>query len=497
MKTLVILEMANNHMGSLTHAKKIVTDFKKVTRKFSNKINFAMKFQYRDKETFIHKSYIDSDDKVVKRFKSTFLSDQDWKELINFSKKNFQLVCTPFDEISADKVFKEKFDYVKIASCSITDWPLVEHIYENYKKKKKRIIASLGGLSEIEILKVTSYFKNRNVDISFLYCVAKYPSLANELNLSFFDHLRKKYGQKIIGFSTHEDPIVKISPSVAYGAGARIFEKHIGVETKKIKLNKYSVSPKALELWVGNLSEAIDMWGSVDNRNKSIKQENVQLSQFKRGIYVNRNIVKGSIIKKTDIYFAFPAINNQLKANDLLRTNLITTKKDLIKDLPLMMTDVKIKDNYSPIKKIRDEVKTLLESTNITLPRGARLEISHHYGLENFYKYGITMINIINHSYCKKLIIVLPGQKHPAQFHKVKEESFFILHGIINLTLDKKKYILKSGDLKTIKKKVVHEFHSKKGAIIEELSTEHVKSDSFYLDKKIDNNKYRKSFIYL
>ena len=497
MKTLVILEMANNHMGSLAHAKKIISDFKIVTNKFSKKIDFAMKFQYRDKETFIHKSYINSDDKVIKRFRSTFLSNQEWKDLINFSKKNFKLVCTPFDEISANKVFKEKFDFVKIASCSITDWPLVEHIYENYKKKKKRIIASLGGLSELEILKVTSYFINRKVDISFLYCVAKYPSQANELNLSFFNHLRKKYGQKIIGFSTHEDPKVKNSPSIAYGAGARIFEKHIGVETKKIQLNKYSVSPQVLESWLENLSEAIDMWGSVDNRNKSIKEENKQLSQFKRGIYLKKNISKGATIKKSDIYFAFPAIKSQLKANDFLRTNLISTKKNLDKDSPLKINDINIIDNYSPIKKIRDEVKTLLDMTNVILPRNVRLEVSHHYGIEKFYKYGITMINIINHSYCKKIIIVLPGQKHPAQFHKVKEESFFILYGKINLTLDKKKFILKSGDLKTIKKKEVHEFSSKYGAVIEELSTEHVKSDSYYLDKKIDNNKNRKSFIYL
>ena len=497
MKSLVILEMANNHMGSLSHAKKIVSDFKKATNKFSNQIDFAMKFQYRDRETFIHKSYLNSDDKVIKRFKSTFLSNKDWKNLVNFSKKRFKLVCTPFDEISVNKVFKEKFDFVKIASCSITDWPLVEHIYENYKKKKKKIIASLGGLSEIEILKVTSYFYNRKVDISFLYCVAKYPSQANELNLSFFNHLRKKYGEKIIGFSTHEDPKIKISPSVAYGAGARIFEKHIGVETKKIQLNKYSVSPKELESWLDNLSEAIDMWGSVSKRNKSIKEENVQLSQFKRGIYLRKNTLKGTTIKKSDIYFAFPAIKNQLKANDFLRTNLISTKKDLIKDSPLKFNNINIIDNYSPIKKIRDEVKTLLDMTNVIIPRDVRLEVSHHYGIEKFYKYGITMINIINHSYCKKLIIVLPGQKHPAQFHKVKEESFFILHGTVNLILDKKKYIMKPGDLKTIKKKMVHEFYSKNGAVIEELSTEHVKSDSFYLDKKIDNNKNRKSFIYL
>ena len=63
--------------------------------------------------------------------------------------------------------------------------------------------------------------------------------------------------------------------------------------------------------------------------------------------------------------------------------------------------------------------------------------------------------------------------------------------------LDKKKYYLKAGDLKTIKKKQVHIFSTKKGAIIEELSTTSIKSDSYYLDRKIIENKKRKSFIYL
>ena len=82
------------------------------------------------------------------------------------------------------------------------------------------------------------------------------------------------------------------------------------------------------------------MWGSVDNRNKSIKEENKQLSQFKRGIYLKKDISKGVTIKKSDIYFAFPAIDNQLKANDFLRTNLISTKKFLDKDAPLTIKDI-------------------------------------------------------------------------------------------------------------------------------------------------------------
>ena len=156
-----------------------------------------------------------------------------WKEIIQYSRKKFILICTPFDEISVDNIVRDRFEYLKIASCSATDWPLVEYIYKKYRKKKKKIIASLGGLSETDIIKITSYFKNRKVDISFLYCVAKYPSSSNELNLSFFNYLKKKYGERIIGFSSHEDPEIKISPAVAHGVGVKIFEKQRYLKHRK------------------------------------------------------------------------------------------------------------------------------------------------------------------------------------------------------------------------------------------------------------------------
>ena len=106
------------------------------------------------------------------------------------------------------------------------------------------------------------------------------------------------------------------------------------------------------------------------------------------------------------------------------------------------------------------------------------------------------MITVINKIYCKKLIIILPSQKHPAQYHKQKQESFFILYGKVNLKINNKTYNLGPGDLKTIKPGEIHEFGSKTGAIIEELSTSMI-NDSFYKDKSIHNNKNRKSFITL
>ena len=496
MKPIVILEVANNHMGNVNHGKKIITEFNKVTKKFKNQINFVVKYQYRDSKTFIHKES-DDKNKFVKRFNETFLSNKEWSELIDFSSKYYKLACTPFDEISAEKVFKQKFDYVKIASCSATDWPLIQKIYSLYKQKKKKILASLGGLNDREISRVFSFLNNRKVDFNFLYCVAKYPSTVKDLNLAYFSKLREEYGDCVKGLSLHETANEEITPIIAYGAGVRIFEKHVGVKTKKYNINGYSVNPEMLEKWLINLVRAIELWGSVEKRNANVKNEKNQLDLLKRGVFLNKDIDKNKDIKRKDIYFAFPCKANQMMANNFSKFYKIKSKNLIKKDQPLKFPNIKIDDTYSKVLIIRDKVKNLLRNTGVVLPKNARLEVSYHYGIDNFFKYGLTMISIINNKYCKKLLILLPGQSHPSQYHLIKKESFFVLYGSVKLSIDKKSFNLKAGDLKTIYAKQIHKFSSKKGTIIEELSTTSIKSDSYYLDDKINNNKDRKTFIYL
>ena len=48
-------------------------------------------------------------------------------------------MCTPFDEASIPVIEEQKLDIIKVASCSFTDWPLLECIV----KTDKPIIASL------------------------------------------------------------------------------------------------------------------------------------------------------------------------------------------------------------------------------------------------------------------------------------------------------------------------------------------------------------------
>ena len=70
-----------------------------------------------------------------------------------------------------------------------------------------------------------------------------------------------------------------------------------------------------------------------------------------------------------------------------------------------------------------------------------------------------------------------------------------MLDGDVKLKLNKKIHNIEKGDIITINPKTKHEFSSKKGAVIEEISSTHYKSDSFYTDKKIKNNLNRKTKI--
>ena len=51
-ENLFVLELANNHWGSIIRGKKIVKKFSEVVR--NNKVNAAIKLQFRDVDNFIH-----------------------------------------------------------------------------------------------------------------------------------------------------------------------------------------------------------------------------------------------------------------------------------------------------------------------------------------------------------------------------------------------------------------------------------------------------------
>ena len=137
--------------------------------------------------------------------------------------------------------------------------------------------------------------------------------------------------------------------------------------------------------------------------------------------------------------------------------------------------------------------KNLCELAGVVLPNLVNFEISHHYGLSNFAKYGMVMTTIINRDYCKKFLILNSGQTNPEHLHKTKEESFYCIYGSVELTIEKEKLILKPGDLALIPTGKKHVIYSPSGAVVEEISSTSLPLDSYYTDPAISSNLSRKS----
>ena len=135
----------------------------------------------------------------------------------------------------------------------------------------------------------------------------------------------------------------------------------------------------------------------------------------------------------------------------------------------------------------------MLIESKVHLPHMLQFELSHHYGIDRFNEWGATIINCINREYCKKLIIMLPQQRHPAHYHKTKEETFQIIAGELLLDLGQGEKVYCPGDIVVVERGVKHSFRSEKGAMFEEISTTHHVDDSFYDDKEITENKNRKT----
>ena len=105
------------------------------------------------------------------------------------------------------------------------------------------------------------------------------------------------------------------------------------------------------------------------------------------------------------------------------------------------------------------------------------------------------MLTVVNRDYCKKLLVSLPGQKHPEQYHKQKEETFHVLYGTVEIELNGKIQTCHPGDVVTIEPETRHAFVSYDGAVIEEISSTHFVNDSFYTDESISLNENRKTIL--
>lgn len=477
---LFIFEMANNHQGKLEHGLRIIREISEVAKRAG--VRGAIKLQFRELNTFIHPDYRqDRKNKHIPRFLSTRLKEEEFAVLVKEIKSQGMItISSPFDEPSVNLIEKLEIEIIKIGSPSAQDWPLLERVATTGKP----VICSTGGLTIKEIDRLVSFFQHRGINFALLHCSTIYPTPNDKLHLNQIEILKNRYPNIPIGFSTHEEPSNFHTIRVAYAKGARIFEKHVGVPTEEIKLNAYSATPAQVEAWLRAYREAVEACGEFKEREIP-PAEQKDLQALMRGVFAKKSIKTGQVINRGDIFFAMPLQVGQLVSGKFREG--IKADHDYQPNEPLNATLVPNKPSkkeivYSTIHT----VKGMLNNARIVLSHEIIVELSHHYGLEEFPKVGCVIIDCINNrEYGKKLIIQMPGQWHPVHYHRKKDETFQVLDGILELEIENRKRILYPGETVWIPRGVWHGFRTETGTIFEEISTTIFEDDSFYLDRAI------------
>jgi len=478
---LFILDLANNHQGSVEHGLKIIQSAAEVIK--SRSVRAAIKFQFRQLDTFIHPEHQkESELKYIQRFQSTRLDQAQFQTLLNAVWANGLLaMCTPFDEESVHVAVDMGFNVLKVASCSAKDWPLLEEI----ANAGPPVVCSTGGLTLEDIDNVVSFFQHRAVQFALMHCVSIYPTPDEMLALNQIQVLRNRYPTIPIGWSTHENPDDTIPVQIAVALGAKLFERHIGVETDTIQLNAYSSTPDKIDKWLEAHGRATVLCGPAIRPPVSAV-EKASLDGLRRGVFAKRPIKKGHRLSRDAVYFAMPYGEEQLESSHW--KDGYQALQDILPDQPVMKEAVAIEVDQGivTLKQAVHEIKALLNEAKIQLGSEFKVEYSHHYGLENFRKTGAAIIECINREYCKKLVVQLPGQRHPSHYHARKEETFQILYGVLHVNTDGYPRILHPGETILIQPGVWHSFWTDNGVIFEEISTTHYNNDSFYADKRIN-----------
>jgi sialic acid synthase SpsE/mannose-6-phosphate isomerase-like protein (cupin superfamily) len=490
-RPLFVYEMANNHMGDVEHGIRIIQELRQASAGFP--FNFCVKLQYRDLDSCIHPAYKGRFDlKYVKRFSETHLSWGQYKQIKDaIVDAGFLSMCTPWDEISVNKIVEHGYDYIKVPSCYLTDWSILERI-ATYDLP---IVASTAGSALEEIDKVVSFFVHRNKTLALMHCVGEYPSPDAHLHLSQIALLKKRYPALEIGYSTHERPDNFEAVKLALALGATMFEKHVAVATEKYSVNSYSATPYQVGHWLQSAAEALAMFGAMDQRYTAPPEEVQALRDLARGAFVKAPVAAGEEVNPENLFFAMPNITGQLVAQDFSKYTQYVTIEGIPADGPVMQANVTARHMRQTILNIVRDVRALIKKSKVQVPGQCDLEISHHYGIEKFRETGLTAITVVNRDYCKRIMVVLPGQKHPEQWHNQKNESYHILYGDVTVDLDGKQTTHKANDIVTIPHGVKHSFWTRNGTVIEEVSSCYATADSWYTDESITNNPKRKTFV--
>lgn len=331
----IIAEIGSNHMGDPDLCERMIIA---AARSGAD----AVKMQKRDNCAMFTKTALarpyDNEFSYGKTY-GEHRQHLDWfgeKEFIRFKttaeKYGILFFATPFEETSADFLHDLGVPLWKIASCDVTNLPLVRKV----AAYGDPVIISTGGATMGDIDALVKEINKVNLNYALLHCISTYPNEDSQLNLNFIKLLRDCYPNTLIGFSSHHPGIEPLV--VARTVGASIFEVHFTLNRGARGTDHgFSMEPRGLERICEDLKRVKIMLGK-EERDVLPAEKSGFVKKMGKGIYLNRPLSKGSTVTRSDIVIKSPAGDIKPSEKDQIEGRMLLN--DISTSDPLKWGDI-------------------------------------------------------------------------------------------------------------------------------------------------------------
>lgn len=244
----IIAEIGHNHQGDVEICKRL---FDAAKRSGAD----AVKLQKKDYKNLYTDAFFNSPYNSENAFGNTYgehkaaleFEDEQYETLQRAAKEiGITLFSTAFDKASACFLWGKDNPIFKIASCDLTNIPLLRYV----RTFGKPIILSTGGHTEEDVDR--AYRELEDCDLTIMQCTSSYPATPGVLDLGVIPKWKDRYPAATIGYSGHDNTIAM--PFAAYVLGATVIEKHFTLDrSMKGTDNIFSLNPEGMRKLVRDI----------------------------------------------------------------------------------------------------------------------------------------------------------------------------------------------------------------------------------------------------
>lgn len=306
----IIAEMSGNHNQSLERALELVdaaaaagTHALKLQTYTADTITVKGAFTIRDEKSLWNGK------ELYDLYQQAYTPWEWHKPIFDRAKEKGMLAfSSPFDISSVD--FLESLDVpaFKIASFENTDWTLLKRVAQT----NKPIIMSTGVSNISDIDESLRLLRSMGCnDIIILKCTSTYPASPENTNINTIPFMKGLFNCHV-GLSDHT---MGVGVSVAAVAlGACVIEKHFTLSRADGGVDAaFSLEPSELKLLVEETERAFLSLGKVQLGIQPVEEKS---RQFKRSLFLVKDIKAGEVFSETHIRSFRPAIGLETKYFD-------------------------------------------------------------------------------------------------------------------------------------------------------------------------------------